>query len=189
MPRFLITAIAAVGIFVTLGLMPANVLADEHTFTKEEILSKTRVFFGETTEGLAEAVEKVFEDNGRPNAFILGEEASAAISVGLRYGEGELTIKNGGTSQIYWQGLSIGFDFGGNASKVFALIYNLDSAQQMYQRIPGVEGTAYIVAGVGVNYQQTGNLIVAPMRTGLGLRGGVNIGYLHYGPEHSWVPF
>lgn len=163
--------------------------AEEETFTKEEILEKTRGFFGETTEGLASAVEKVFEDHGRPNAYILGEEASGAIGVGLRYGEGQLTIKGGSTSDIYWQGPSIGFDFGGNASKVFTLIYHLQSPEQMYQRIPGVEGTAYIIAGVGVNYQQTGDLIVAPMRTGLGLRGGVNIGYLHYGPEHSWVPF
>lgn len=163
--------------------------AEEDTFTKEEILAKTRGFFGETTEGLAAAVEKVFEDHGRPNAYILGEEASGAIGVGLRYGEGELSIKGGSTTKIFWQGPSIGFDFGGNASKVFALIYHLQNAEEMYQRIPGVEGTAYIVAGVGVNYQQTGDLIVAPMRTGLGLRGGINVGYLHYGPEHSWVPF
>ena len=185
----LLSSITLLALLITGFANAPRALADDHTFSKEEILSKTRGFFGETTEGLAQAVEKIFEDHGRPNAFILGEEASGAIGVGLRYGEGQLTIKKGVTSDIYWQGPSIGFDFGGNASKVFALIYHLENKEQMYQRIPGVEGTAYIIAGVGVNYQQAGDLIVAPMRTGLGLRGGVNLGYLHYGPEHSWVPF
>lgn len=181
--------------FFTVGIVVAGLastpyaVADEQTYTKEEILAKTRGFFGETTEGLAEAVEKVFADHGRPNAYILGEEVSGAIGVGLRYGEGDLSLKGGGSAKVFWQGPSIGFDFGGNASKVFTLVYHLQSVDQIYQRIPGVEGTAYVVAGVGVNYQQTGNLILAPMRTGLGLRGGLNIGYLHYNREHSWLPF
>ncbi|MEQ8666585.1 MAG: DUF1134 domain-containing protein [Rhodospirillales bacterium] len=171
-----------------LAASPA-VAADDETFTKDEILSKTRGFFGDTTEGLAEAVEKAFADNGRPNAYIIGEEASGAIGVGLRYGEGILTLKSGEKSEIYWQGPSIGFDFGGNASKVFTLIYNLQSVDHIFQRIPGVDGSAYFVAGVGMNYQQSANLILAPIRTGIGLRGGVNIGYLHYSREHSWIPF
>ena len=165
------------------------VAADDETFSKDEILTKTRSFFGDTTEGLAEAVEKAFSDNGSPNAYIVGEEASGAIGIGLRYGEGIMTTKSGETAEIYWQGPSVGFDFGGNASKVFTLIYNLDTVDQVYQRIPGVEGTAYLVAGVGMNYQQSGNLILAPIRTGIGLRGGINIGYLHYSREHSWLPF
>lgn len=185
--RYVLAAIVlATGLMSHAGIGHAQ---DDDTFTKEEILEKTRGFFGETTEGLAEAVEKVFEDQGRPNAYILGEEASGAIGVGLRYGEGTVHTKAGGSQKIYWQGPSIGWDLGGNVSKVFTLIYNLQSIDELYQRIPGGEGTIYFVAGVGVNYQQTGDLILAPMRTGIGLRAGINAGYLHYNREHSWIPF
>lgn len=184
---FLYTMI--VSALVVLAPVKSWAQSENETFSRAEILEKTRGFFGETTEGLAEAVERVFEDKGRPNAYILGEEASGAFGVGLRYGEGVLTMKSGESAEVYWQGPSIGFDFGGNASKVFTLVYNLDRVEKIYQRIPGVEGSAYVIAGVGVNYQQSGNLILAPMRTGIGLRGGVNIGYLHYNRERSWIPF
>jgi len=159
------------------------------TFSENEILQATENLFGETTKGLAEVVEKVFADLGEPNAYIAGEEFSGAIGVGLRYGEGTLTVAGGGDSKVYWQGPSIGFDLGGNASKVFVLVYNLASPDGIYRRIPGVEGTYYFVAGVGVNYQSDGDLTLAPIRTGVGLRTGVNIGYLHYNREFSWMPF
>jgi hypothetical protein len=90
---------------------------------------------------------------------------------------------------VYWQGPSIGFDFGGNASKVFTLIYNLDNTEALFQRYPGVDGSFYVVAGLGVNYQQAGDVILAPIRTGVGLRAGASVGYLHYSKEHSWIPF
>lgn len=186
LPKMLTIALLTGAMLAILGTLPARA-AD--TFTKEEILAKAHGFFGTTTKGLADAVQKVFADKGAPNAVILGEEVSGAIGVGLRYGNGELDWKAGPASKVYWQGPSIGFDFGGNASKVFTLVYNLQNIDQLYQRYPGVDGSFYFVAGVGVNYQQAGNVIMAPMRTGVGLRAGASVGYLHYNKEHSWLPF
>lgn len=161
---------------------------EDDTYDQETVLKAAENFFGETTEGLAKVVQKVFEDQGRPNGYIAGEEVSGAIGIGVRYGEGQLTTKSGGARQVYWQGPSVGFDLGGNASKVFVLTYHLNSHDVLFQRFPAAEGSFYFVAGVGVNYQQSGEIILAPIRTGVGLRAGVNIGYMHYTPEHSWVP-
>jgi len=177
-------------ILSALVLIPVPVQADQDdTYDEKTILETTKGFFGDTTKGLAKVVQKVFEDQGRPNGYIAGEEFSGAIGVGLRYGEGTLHRKSGETRKVFWQGPSIGFDLGGNASKVFTLVYHLENSDDIFTRIPGVEGTYYLVAGVGVNYQQSGNLILAPIRTGVGLRGGLNIGYLHYNRKHSWIPF
>ncbi|MEX0695771.1 MAG: DUF1134 domain-containing protein [Rhodospirillales bacterium] len=162
---------------------------DESTFSMQEISDAATGFFGSTTKGLAEIIEKVFSDQGRPTAYITGEEISGAFVVGLRYGKGDLNIKAGGTSKIFWQGPSIGFDVGGNASKSFVLIYGLTSKDAIYKRFPGIDGSFYYVAGLGVNYQGDGDITLAPIRTGVGLRAGANIGYLHYNQEHSWLPF
>ena len=167
----------------------APTAAEDDTFDKDEMVNAAQEFFGQTTKGVAEVIQKVFEDYGRPNGYIKGEEISGAFGVGLRYGNGKLHRKTRGPMQLYWQGPSIGFDFGGNASKVFTLVYHLKDNEEIFQRIPGAEGTIYVVAGVGVNYQQSGDLILAPIRTGVGLRGGINIGYLHYAKKHSWIPF
>jgi hypothetical protein len=180
-------------VLATLFLAAAPVAAAEEngddTYSMDEIIDKATGFFGSTTKGLAEAIEKVFEDHGRPNAYIVGEEAGGAIGVGLRYGRGSLNKKNEGERQIYWQGPTIGFDFGGNASKVFALIYKLPDIDAIFQRYPGVEGSLYIVAGVSMNYQQSGETIVAPIRTGVGWRAGVNAGYIHFTREKHLNPF
>lgn len=171
---------------------PASFAADANddgkTFSKNEIAQKAEGFFGATTKGLAEVIEKAFADHGRPNALILGSEAGGAFVVGVRFGEGHLERKNGAGRKLYWQGPSAGFDFGGNASKVFTLVYRLNSIDELFQRFPGVDGSLYIVAGVSLNYQQSGNLVLAPIRTGVGLRAGANVGYVHYTREHSWVP-
>ena len=161
----------------------------ENTYGKGEILDKATGFFGETTDGLAKAIEHVFEDQGRPNAYIAGEEISGAIGIGLRYGKGVLHSKTGGARQVFWQGPSVGFDFGANLSKVFVLIYGLGRADDIFQRFPGVDGSFYFIAGVGVNYQRSGDIVLAPIRTGVGLRAGANIGYLHYTREESYNPF
>ena len=163
--------------------------AEDDTYSPEEILNAATGFFGGTTKGLAQIIEKVFAEQGRPNAYITGEEISGAIGIGLRYGNGRLSRKGGGGRKVYWQGPSIGFDFGGNASKVFTLIYRLENVAALFQRYPGVEGSFYFVAGLGLNYQQAGQVILAPIRTGVGLRAGANIGYLHYGRKHLWIPF
>ena len=170
------------------GTAGAATEQSEDTFDQDSILTAATDFFGATTEGLVKVIQKVFADQGRPNAYITGEEISGAIGIGLRYGNGKLTRKNGGSRKVYWQGPSIGFDFGGNVSKAFVLVYHLSGTEQLFQRYPGVEGTFYFVAGVGVNYQQSGDVILAPIRTGIGLRAGANLGYLHYTRKHSWLP-
>jgi hypothetical protein len=188
--RRILLLIAALCLFAPGG--PSPTAAQENTsdkYTEDEILQATKQFFGDTSKDLAIIIEKVFKDQGEPNAYISGEEAAGAIAVGLRYGNGWLHRKAGGNRRVFWQGPSLGFDLGGNASKVFTLVYNLDSTNQIFQRFPGVEGTVYVVGGFGVNYQQRGNVILAPIRTGVGLRAGANIGYLHYTREQDWLPF
>lgn len=184
------SARALVGAVIITLIAPAGatLAADKETYDQTEIVNAATNFFGETTEGLANIVQKVFDDLGQPNAYIAGEEVSGAIGIGLRYGKGALNQKAGETSQVFWQGPSIGFDFGGNASKVFVLVYNLSSSDELFQRYPALDGSFYFVAGVGANYHQSGNVILAPVRTGAGFRAGVNVGYLHYTKKHSWIP-
>lgn len=161
----------------------------DDTYSKREIHEVASDFFGDTSEGLAKAIEHVFEDKGAPNGYIMGEEGSGAIGIGLRYGKGRLYKKSFDPLKVYWQGPSVGFDFGANASKVFVLVYNLGERREIFQRFPGVDGSLYFVAGFGVNYQQSGDIILAPIRTGVGLRAGANIGYLHYTKKKSLIPF
>jgi len=159
------------------------------TYTQDETLDAAKNFFGGTTEGLAKAIEKTFSENGRPDAYIVGNEGSGAFFFGLRYGQGTLYYKGGGSMKVFWQGPSVGWDFGGNASKVFTLVYNLHWTRDLFQRFPGVDGSLYFVAGVGLNYQRADNITLAPIRTGVGLRAGANVGYLSYTDRQSWFPF
>lgn len=161
----------------------------EKTYSHNEVVDAVADFFGITTEAAANVVERVFADLGRPNAYVIGEEASGAVVVGLRYGKGTLQFKNGYRRTVYWQGPSVGFDVGGNASKVFTLVYNLRDPERLYQRFPGVEGSIYFVAGIGVNYQQADDIVLAPIRTGVGLRAAANVGYLAYTRKRNVIPF
>ena len=191
LPRVLFALLLANSLALASGIgsLQSQAAEEDDSFDQETILNTATEFFGETTAGLAKAIEHVFDDQGRPNGFITGEEISGAFIIGLRYGDGTLHRKSGDTRKVHWQGPSIGFDAGGNASKVFVLVYHLKDNEEIYQRFPGVEGTFYFVAGVGVNYQQTGDVILAPIRTGVGLRAGANVGYLHYTKKRSWNPF
>jgi hypothetical protein len=180
------------GLLLLALAMPLPASAQENTtdkYTEDEVLEASKQFFGNTSKDLATIIEKIFKDQGEPNAYITGEEAAGAIAVGVRYGNGWLHRKAGGTRRLFWQGPSLGFDLGGNASKVFTLVYNLGGANDIFQRFPGIEGTVYVVGGFGVNYQQRGNVILAPIRTGVGLRAGANIGYLHYTRQQEILPF
>lgn len=163
--------------------------AQTQTYTREEILNSAKTFFGGTTAEFAGLIERAFSDYGAPVAYIEGEEGSGAFVVGLRYGQGYLQYKGGGRGPVFWQGPSVGFDFGGNASKVFTLVYNLKRTEQLFQRFPGVDGSIYVVAGFGLNYQRSDQVVLAPIRTGVGLRAGANVGYLHYTREPSYLPF
>jgi hypothetical protein len=163
--------------------------ADQDTYDQDSIIKDATEFFGKSTEGLAKVIEKAFKDHGRPNGYIKGEEASGAITVGLRYGNGTLKLKNGAARKVYWQGPSIGFDLGGNLSKVFVLVYHLPGTDKIFQRFPSVDGSFYYVGGVGINYQQRDNIILAPIRLGVGLRAGASIGYMHYTKSKTINPF
>jgi hypothetical protein len=183
------STLAALAGSAGLAAVPAALAAEEaKTYGEDEMLKKASAFFGKGSEGLAKVIEKVFKDQGRPNGYIQGEEVSAALSIGLRYGEGRATLKAGGGGKVFWAGPSIGIDAGANASKVFTLIYNLPKLAALYQRYPGVEGSLYWIGGVGVNYQHLDGITLAPMRLGVGLRTGASVGYLHYRREKSYNP-
>lgn len=158
-------------------------------YSREEMLAEAQKFFGGTTEGLAKAIEKAFSQYGKPVAYIAGDEGGGAFIAGLRYGKGTLKYKGGGALEVFWQGPSIGFDFGGNASKVFTLVYNLRNTYELFQRFPSVDGSLYVVAGVGLNYQRSGDIVLAPIRTGVGLRAGASVGYTAYTRDPSVNPF
>jgi len=159
------------------------------TYSQDEIVNSVSDFLGVTAEAAGGAVERIFKNNGRPTAYIAGEEGSGAIAVGARYGRGLLYMKGREPVQVYWQGPSVGWDFGGNASRVFTLCYNLEDPRDIFQRFPGVEGTAYFIGGLGVNYQKADDIILAPMRAGVGFRLGANVGYLSYSRHRSIWPF
>ncbi|WP_420430658.1 DUF1134 domain-containing protein [Hyphobacterium sp.] len=159
------------------------------TYSQDEMVETVSDFFGVTAEAAAAVLERVFSDLGRPVGYVAGEEIAGAVGVGLRYGEGYLTMRNGERAHVYWQGPSIGFDTGGNASRVFVLVYNMDDTDRIYRRFPGVEGSAYFIAGLGVNYQRADGITLAPIRSGVGLRAGANVGYLAYSRRRNWLPF
>ena len=159
------------------------------SFTQNEIVQAGANFFGVTTEAMAKGVQKVFSDYGLPDAYVTGDEGSGAIVIGLRYGQGWLIRKGADPIRVYWQGPSVGWDFGANASKTFMLIYDLRDPDRLFQKFPGVDGSFYLVAGLGVNYMRANGITIAPMRTGVGLRAGVNAGYITFTREKTYNPF
>jgi len=162
--------------------------SNKSSFDSREVSSAMSDYFGVTAEAAGSMVERIFHDLGEPTAYIYGEEAAAAIGIGLRYGKGTLQMANGTQSRVFWQGPSVGWDVGGNGSKVFTLVYSMQNPDLIYQRFPGVEGSAYLVAGMGVNYQRSNSITLAPVRTGVGLRLGANVGYLAYSRKRRFIP-
>ena len=159
------------------------------TYTTEEIMSQGHQFFGKASRGVGQAIEYVFQNQGEPTAYIVGEEGAGAFVGGLRFGEGTIYYKDGNSQKIYWQGPSIGWDFGGNGARTLTLVYGSQSPEDLYSRFGGVEGSAYLVGGMGVNFQRKDDIILAPIRTGVGARLGANIGYLKYSDKPTWNPF
>lgn len=158
-------------------------------YQRDTVLDEAEAFFGNGARGLADVLNRVFDDNGPPDAYIKGEEGGGAVGVGLRYGHGTLYYKDGTSTKVYWRGPSLGFDLGGNAAKAFVLVYNLEDIESVFRRFGGVEGSLYYVGGVGVTYNRADDIVLAPVRFGVGWRQGVNVGYLHVSPRRSWVPF
>lgn len=159
------------------------------TYTNDEIADAGHTFFGRVSVGLARVIEYAFQKAGRPNGYILGEEAGGAFVAGLRYGEGTLYTKNAGEHKVYWQGPSIGYDFGAEGSKTMILVYNLQRVEDIYDTFGGVDGSAYFIGGVGVTFQTHNHVTLAPIRSGVGLRLGANVGYLKYTRRPTWNPF
>jgi len=178
----------ATGAPVTAASPPAAI-APSDSFQQDDLIGAAEGVFGKGAEGLAGLIEKVLKDQGRPNAYIAGREASGAFVVGLRYGSGTLNHKVEGKREVYWTGPSIGFDVGGNAANTFVLVYNLYDTQDLYHRFPAAEGTAYLVGGFTASYLRWGNVVLIPIRLGVGYRLGVNAGYMKFSEKRQWLPF
>jgi hypothetical protein len=175
---------------LSLPLAPRDASATNNgEYTVNEIVDAGHNFFGETSGGLAKVVENAFERYGLPNGYILGQEGSGAFIAGLTYGEGQLNTKNAGEHPLYWQGPSLGIDYGGQGTRVMMLVYNLPRVDTVYARYGGVSGQAFVVAGVGMTVLKNDNIVIVPIRTGLGARLGVNVGYLKLTPSPTWNPF
>lgn len=160
-----------------------------NTFQHDDLLAAAEGVFGKGASGLAGILEKILKDQGQPNAYIAGNEGSAAVGVGLRYGKGEMFHKVEGQRKVYWTGPSIGFDLGGNANKVFVLVYNLYDSQELYKRFPAGEGHVYFVGGFSASYLRRGDVVLIPVRLGVGWRLGINAGYMKFTEKRRIVPF
>ncbi|ENZ80262.1 MULTISPECIES: EipA family protein [Caulobacter] len=171
------------------GSQPVYDTGRAQTYSADEMIRATSDFLGVTAESAGAAIEKIFKDKGQPTAYVAGEEGSGAFIAGLRYGRGLLYMKGRPTLEVFWQGPSVGWDWGGNASRVFTLCYNLQYPDAIFRRFPGVEGSAYLIGGLGVNYQKADEITLAPIRAGVGLRLGANIGYVGYSRKRRTLPF
>jgi hypothetical protein len=181
-------------VLASLGAQPAAAQQGQYPsrqqsqYSSNEILDAGHRFFGGVSRGLAQVVEKAFSQWGLPNGYILGEEASGAFVVGLRYGEGTLFTKNAGDLRVFWQGPSVGFDTGGEGARTMMLVYNLPDTRAIYERFAGIDGSAYLIGGFGMTALTAGGVVLVPIRSGVGLRLGANIGYLKFTPRPTWNP-
>lgn len=161
----------------------------EEGYTIEEIRDATKGFFGIVSTNLATVLEHTFSSLGRPTAYVLGTEGGGAFLAGLRYGSGLLYMRSGGARPVHWHGPSVGYDFGAAGSRTMFLIYGLKDPTQLFRSFTGIDGSAYVIGGVGVTFLKGGDVTMAPIRSGLGLRVGANIGYVRFTSEPSWNPF
>ncbi len=163
--------------------------AVSETYSGDELVAAGQQFFGSLSQGLASVVERAISQYGQPNAYILGQEGSGALFGGVRYGEGAMYTRNAGQRDLFWQGPTIGFDIGGDGSSLMMLVYNLPAVEAIFSRYPGVDGTAYIVGGFGMTVLKRRNVVIVPIRSGVGARLGINVGYLKFTVEPTWNPF
>ena len=174
--------------------LPIGLPASAHAqaperYSSNEILDTGHRFFGTVSRGLAQIVERAVSQWGLPNGYILGEEAAGALVAGLRYGQGILYTKNAGDVTVYWQGPSIGFDAGGEGARTMMLVYSLPATEAIYNRFAGIDGSAYFIGGFGMTALTANNVVLVPIRSGVGLRLGANLGYLKFTPKATWNPF
>jgi hypothetical protein len=177
---------------VAAGAVPELALAARERpgeFSTDELIQSGHQFFGTISRGLAQVVERATKQWGRPNGYVLGQEAGGAFVGGLRYGEGVMYTRNAGDLKLYWQGPSLGFDAGADGDRTMMLVYNLPATQAIYRRFGGVDGSAYLVGGFGMTALTAENIVVVPIRSGVGARLGLNIGYLKFTPQATWNPF
>ncbi|WP_193504451.1 DUF1134 domain-containing protein [Sphingosinithalassobacter portus] len=167
----------------------SQAVQDGTTYKEDDLIGAAEGVFGQGAEGLAGIIENILREQGEPNAYIAGREASGAFIVGLRYGSGTLFHKVEGQRPVYWTGPSVGFDVGGDANKVFVLVYNLYDSQDLYKRFPGGEGRIYFVGGFSATYMRSGDVVLIPVRLGVGWRLGANVGYMKFTERQRWLPF
>jgi hypothetical protein len=168
---------------------PAPEPGQQQNFTPGELVNAGHRFFGTVSRGLATVIESAVSQWGLPNGYVLGEEAGGAFFGGLRYGEGMLYTKNAGDLKVYWQGPTLGWDIGGEGARTMMLVYNLPATEAIYQRFAGIDGSAYLVGGFGMTALTANNVVLVPIRSGVGLRLGANVGYLKFTPTSTWNPF
>ena len=167
---------------------PAPEAPPPNTFLPGELVATGHRFFGGVSRGLATIIEKAVSQWGLPNGYVLGQEAGGAFVVGLRYGEGVLYTKNAGDLKVFWQGPTLGWDVGGEGARTMMLVYNLPATRAMYQRFAGVDGSAYFVGGFGMTVLTANRIVVVPIRSGLGVRLGANVGFLKFTDRATWNP-
>lgn len=189
--RWMMAAMAAAVCLTGFHFAAAPAMAQERPipYSNDDIVLSGHKFFGSISKGLAEVVEAATKQWGKPNGYILGQEAGGAFGAGLRYGEGILYTRNAGDKRVFWQGPSLGFDAGGDGDRTMMLVYNLPAKDAVFQRFGGIDGSAYFVGGFGMTALTANNVVLVPIRTGLGARFGVNIGYLKFTDRATWNPF
>jgi hypothetical protein len=162
---------------------------EHREFAPDELVNAGHRFFGNVSRGLAQIIEKAGSQWGQPNGYVLGQEAGGAFIGGLRYGDGTLYTKNAGDLRVFWQGPTLGFDAGADGARTMMLVYNLPATGAIFERFGGVDGSAYFIGGLGMTALTANNIVVVPIRSGVGLRLGANIGYLKFTPHPTWNPF
>jgi len=170
------------------GTATTAAASPDKTYKKDDLIGAAEGVFGKGAEGLAKMIEKVLREQGEPSAYIVGREAGAALVIGVRYGSGTMYHKVEGERPAYWTGPSIGFDAGANASKTFVLVYNLHDSEDLYKRYPAGEGAAYLLGGFNASYLRRGEVVLIPIRVGVGARLGANVGYMKFRKKQSWLP-
>jgi hypothetical protein len=180
-------ALAILLLGVAVATVPAY--AENGSYSPDELVGAGHRFFGGVSRGLATVIEKAVSRWGQPNGYVLGQEGGGAFVGGVRYGEGTMFTKNAGDLKVYWQGPSVGWDFGGDGARTMMLVYNLPAVDAIYDRFAGIEGSAYFIGGFGMTALTANNVVVVPIRSGVGFRLGANVGYLKFTPQATWNPF